>query len=150
MEYVQGNFGRVFVARLHDGESIYQTVEEIAQKENIRSASVIAVGGMRSGKVVTGPENVTGEVIPIYQEFDDAREIVGVGTIFPKNGKPFLHFHAAIGRGDEAIVGCPRAGMSVYLVLEVIIMEMVGIDIERVFDPESGLYLLSIPGAEQE
>lgn len=144
MQYTQGKLGRVFVARLQDGESIYDAVEEIARKEDIKSAAVMAVGGIRSGKVVTGPQQTTGKVIPHFEEFDDARELVGVGTIFTQEGSPSLHFHAGIGRGDGALVGCPRGKMSVYLVLEVVIIELVGVDACRELDPEFGLHLLSI------
>jgi predicted DNA-binding protein with PD1-like motif len=144
MEYTQGQVGRVFVARLEDGESIYEVVEEIARREKIEAASVMAVGGMRKGKVVTGPENPTGKVVPHYEEFDDARELVGVGTLFLSEGKPSLHFHAGIGRGDSALVGCPRAGMSTFLVLEVVITELVGLAAKRAYDEGSGLNLLKV------
>jgi len=146
MDYTEGGLGRVFVARLEDGESIYEAVEEIARREGVSSALVLALGGIRKGKVVTGPERPTGRVIPHYEEFDDARELVGVGTVFLSEGKPMLHFHAGIGRGDSALVGCPRAGMAVYLVLEVVIVELVGVKAERAFDEESGLRLLRILG----
>lgn len=146
MDYTEGRLGRVFVARLEDGESVYEVVEEIARREKISSAAVLAVGGMRKGKVVTGPQSPTGKVVPHYEEFDDARELVGVGTVFPSDGKPTLHFHAGIGREDTALVGCPRAGMSVYLVLEVVIIEMVGLNAERALDEASGLNLLKIAG----
>ena len=148
MEYTQGKLGRVFVARLHDGESIYEAVEEIAALEGIDSAAVMAIGGMRKGKVVTGPVNTTGKIVPHYEEFDDAREIVGFGTLFKQDEKPSLHFHCGIGREDKALVGCPRAGMSVYLVLEVVIVELVGVSAIRDFDPEFGVHLLSILGSK--
>ena len=144
MNYTSASLGRVFVARLEDGESIYTAVEEIARKETISSAFVLAVGGMRKGKVVTGPEHPTGPIVPHYEEFDDARELVGVGTVFLQDGVPSLHFHAGIGRGDSALVGCPRAGMSVFLVLEVIIVELVGVSAERVMDEAAGLRLLQV------
>ena len=147
MDYTQGQLGRVFVARLDDGESVYDVVEEIARREKISSAAVLALGGMRKGKVVTGPQHPTGKVVPHYEEFDDARELLGVGTVFLADGKPTLHFHAGIGRRDTALVGCPRAGMSVYLVLEVVIIELIGLKAERAFDEDSGLTLLRITGA---
>ena len=147
MDYTQGSLGRVFVARLEDGESVYDAVQEIARREKIGAAAVLAVGGMRKGKVVTGPESPTGKVVPHHEEFDDARELVGVGTVFPSDGKPILHFHAGIGRGNSALVGCPRAGMSVYLVLEVVIIEILGVRAERTMDEASGLKLLAILGA---
>ncbi len=144
MDYTEGRLGRVFVARLEDGESVYDAVEEIARRENISSAAVLAVGGMRAGKVVTGPEDPTGKIVPHIEEFDDARELVGVGTVFLGEGKPTLHFHAGIGRGDSALVGCPREGMSVFLVLEVVIIELVGVKADRALDESSGLKLLRI------
>jgi predicted DNA-binding protein with PD1-like motif len=146
MEYTQGSLGRVFVARLDDGESVYDAVEEIARRESLEAATFLAVGGMRKGKVVTGPESPTGEIVPHYEEFDDAREIVGAGTLFLADGQPAVHFHAGIGRGDSALVGCPRGGMSVFLVLEVVIIELLGVNAERVLDEASGFKLLRVVG----
>lgn len=144
MEYTQGQTGRVFVARLHEGESLYAAVEEIATTEGIEAAVVWAVGGMRRGSVVTGPEQVTGPVVPHFEEFDDARELVGVGTLFPLAGRPSLHLHAGIGRGETVLVGCPRGGMAVFLVLEVVILEILGARARRELDPASGMHLLKI------
>jgi len=146
MQYTKGSLGRVFVARLEDGESVYTAVEGIATRECIPSAVVYAIGGMRKGKVVTGPEQPTGPIVPHVEEFDDARELVGIGTVFQQDGHPSLHFHAGIGRGQSALVGCPREGMAVFLVLEVIIVEMTGLDAERAVDA-SGLHLLKIPAS---
>jgi len=144
MNYTRGDLGRVFVARLEDGESVYTAVEEIARREGVASAAVLALGGIRKGKVVTGPERPSGPIVPHYEEFDDARELVGIGTVFAADGQPSLHFHAGIGRGNSALVGCPRAGMSVFLVLEVVIIELLGVEAERVMDAGSGLRLLRV------
>ena len=147
MQYTQGNLGRVFVARLHEGESVYAAVEEIAIREQVPSAVVFAIGGMRRGKVVTGPEDPHGPIVPHVEAFDDARELVGIGTLFPRDGHPALHFHAGLGRGREALVGCPREGMAVFLVLEVVIIEMLDLTAERVPDAD-GLHLLKVLGID--
>jgi len=147
MRYSQGNLGRIFVACLEDGESIYEAVENIAVRENIKNAACWAVGGMRRGKVVVGPKETTGKIDPQHYEFDDAREITGFGTVFQADGKPKLHFHAAIGRGSDAVVGCPRDGFEVYLTLEVVIIELNDIDAARELRPEFGVSLLSIHNA---
>lgn len=146
MQYTAGALGRVFVARLEESESVYDSVVKLARQEKVASALVLALGGMRRGKVVTGPEQTTGPVVPHIEEFDDARELAGVGTLFQQGGAPSLHFHAAIGRGQAALVGCPRVEMAVYLVLEVVVIELVGVQAERALDPASGLHLLSILG----
>ena len=148
MEYAQGAVGRTFIARLHDGESIYESIEAMAGTEEIESAVVLALGGIRKGGVVTGPRDPSSlaEIVPQVERFDDAREMVGVGTLFPCEGRPSLHFHAGIGRGDHALVGCPREEAVCLLVLEVIVVELVGIDARRVADSESALHLLRILG----
>ena len=143
MDYAQGSIGRVFAARLHDGEEPYAAIEELAALEGIGSAVVLLVGGARSGRVVTGPKQPTGPVEPELREFDDAREMIGVGTLHPSDEGPKLHLHAGFGRGDEALVGCPRYGLTTYLVLEAFIIEVSGLNATRALDAESGLKLLT-------
>ena len=146
MEYAIGRTGRVLVVRLFEGEDVYAQIESIAAKESIACASVLVVGGLRKAKVVVGPKNPTGPIEPNYREFNDAREIAGVGTIFRDDTGPKLHLHGAIGRGDTAINGCPRGGATVFCVLEVIIQEITGVNASRKPDPELGLKLLRVMG----
>lgn len=144
MDYQVGRAGRVIVARGFEGENLYEHIESIAARENITSAAVVVVGGLRKGKVVVGPKSPTGPIEPEYRQFDDAREIMGVGTIFPDDSGPKLHLHGAIGRGDEVIAGCPRGGAVVFCVLEAVIIEIEGIDASRALDPDLGLKLLAL------
>ena len=70
-----------------------------------------------------------------------------MGTIYRDDQGPKLHIHTAIGKGSESIVGCPRGGANVFLILEVTIIEIEGIDAARVFDAASGVNLLKFgPG----
>ena len=146
MDYQIGKIGRVIVARGFDGEDVYEEIESIAAKENVDSAAVIIIGGLRSARVVVGPVSPTGPIEPNFTEFDDAREIAGVGTIFRDcdDDSPKLHLHAAIGRGDETIAGCPRGGAKIFCVLEVVIFEIEGLDASRALDPELALKLLTL------
>lgn len=145
MEYEIGNSGRVVVVRLHDGDPIYSSIESVAGKERIRSAAVWIVGGIKNATVVAGPKQQ--DVFPletIDRHFEDAREIVGFGTIFTNSGgKPSLHLHAAIGKGEAVIAGCPRKGADCWLVDEVIMIEITGTSAHRAKNGKSGLELLS-------
>ena len=147
MEYDIGRIGRVVVARGFGGEDVYGQIESLAVAEDIRCAVVVLLGGLAHGKVVVGPTSTTGPIEPMFREFDDAREIAGVGTIFHDEDGPKLHLHAAIGRGDDTIAGCPRGGATVFCTLEVIILEIEGVDARREMDPQLGLKLLRIAGA---
>jgi predicted DNA-binding protein with PD1-like motif len=144
MDYAVGQIGRVIVARGFEGEDLYGQIESLAAKENLQCAAVLLVGGLRSAKVVTGPKSPTGPIEPNFVSFDDARELAGVGTIFPDEGTPKLHLHGGIGRGKEALVGCPRGGAKVFCVMEAILFEIVGVNARRDIDPQIGLKLLTL------
>lgn len=144
MEYAVGKTGRVIAARLFEGENLYDSIESIAEKENIKCAAVLITGGIRKADVVVGPKSEKPKIDPNFFNFVGPGETLGVGTIYCDNGKPKMHLHAGIGRGDTHIVGCPRGGASIFLILEVTIIEIVGIDASREIDPETGLKLLKI------
>ena len=144
MDYQTGRMGRVVVARGFEGEDVYAEIESIAAKENVRFAAVVVVGGLRKARVVVGPKDPDGPIEPMFTQFDDAREIAGVGTIFPSQSGPKLHLHGAIGRGEKTIVGCPRGGATVFCVLEVILFEIEGVDASRAVDPQLGVEVLTL------
>ncbi len=145
MDYDVGKIGRVIVARGFDGEDVYAGIESIATKEGVASGMAIVVGGLRSGKVVVGPEDADAETLtPMMREFSDAREIAGVGTIFSDDEGPKLHLHGAIGRGEEVMAGCPRGGANVFCVLEIVIVELLGVRASRALDPQFALKLLTL------
>ena len=56
MEYAVGKAGRIIAARLFEGESLYESIESIAEKEKIKAAAVLITGGIRKADVVVGPK----------------------------------------------------------------------------------------------
>ena len=142
MEYAVGKTGRIIAARLYEGEDLYESIHEIAVAEKIKSAAVFITGGFRKAHVVVGPEQEKPKVIPEFRKFVGPGEVLGVGTIYESEGKPKLHIHTAIGKADEVMVGCPRDGTKTFLILEVTIIEIVGLNAERKFDEETGFNLL--------
>lgn len=142
MEYAVGKRGRIIAARLFEGEDIYKSIEEIAKKENIKSAAVLITGGLRKANVVVGPKQEKPKIVGNFKEFTGPGETLGVGTIYCDDEGPKLHIHTAIGKGSETIVGCPRGGAKTFLVLEVTIIEIDDIEAGRKFDENTGLNLL--------
>ena len=142
MEYAIGKTGRIIAARLFEGEDLYQCIHKIAIEENIKSAAVLITGGFRKAKVVVGPKQEKPKIIGNFRKFSGPGEVLGVGTIYCDSGGPKLHMHSAIGKGNEAIVGCPRGGAEIFLILEVTIIEIEGIKASRKADEQTGLNLL--------
>jgi predicted DNA-binding protein with PD1-like motif len=74
------------------------------------------------------------------------QEVLGVGTLFAADsGEPVLHLHVATGREGKATVGCSRAGVEVWLVGEVVILEILDTGASRKKDPATGFQLLQAP-----
>ena len=144
MEYQVGNTGRVIAARLFEGEDLYESIESIAAKENIKSAAVLITGGFREANVVVGPKTETPKIVANFKEFTGPGETLGVGTIYCDDEGPKLHLHSAIGKGDQTVVGCPRGGAETFLILEVTIIEICGVKAGRKLDEATGLKLLRI------
>jgi hypothetical protein len=142
MEYAVGRTGRIIAARLFEGEDLYESIHEIAVVENIKSAAVFITGGFREANVVVGPKQEEPTVIGEFRNFAGPGEVLGVGTIYCDKEEPKLHIHTAIGKADEVMVGCPRDGTKTFLILEVTIIEIDGLNAERKLDAKTGLNLL--------
>lgn len=143
MEYSIGKPARIIAVRLFEGEDIYQSIESLAEKENIRNAAVFITGGIRKAEVVVGPKTETPKIQAEFTHFEGPGEALGVGTIYPDSSdKPKLHLHAAMARQENLKIGCPRGGASVFLILEITIIEFDGINGSRKLDPKTGFELL--------
>ncbi len=144
MQYSEGKLGRIFTLRLEDGERLPDVLESFAGEQNLQAALVFFLGGAQHGsKVVVGPEAGKKTVVPMIHILQGIQEVLAVGTIFPNEaGKPVMHLHAASGREGGATVGCTRAGVEVWLVGEVIILEILGTSGVRRKDLETGFELL--------
>ncbi|MFA4903390.1 MAG: PPC domain-containing DNA-binding protein [Desulfobaccales bacterium] len=152
MHYTEGKMGRVFVLRLEDGERLNDTLEAFAREQNLAHALAFFLGGSASGsKVVVGPDaDRTDAVVPLIHMLQGSQEVLAVGTLIPDEaGLPVLHMHAAAGREGQATVGCTRAGVDVWLVGEVVLLEIVGVAALRRKDAATGFQLLTVGSAEK-
>jgi uncharacterized protein len=147
MKATEGKLSRVFVIRLEDGDKIPDCIESFAEKKGISAGQAILVGGVGSGQVVSGPR-YSDRMPPdaMLLPVDGVHEVMGVGVLAPdQDGKPILHVHGALGRSGQTLMGCLRPGVNTWLVGEVILYEITGINAKRVMDKKSGFSLLEIP-----
>jgi predicted DNA-binding protein with PD1-like motif len=146
MKATEGKTGRVFVVRLEDGDVLPECLEQFAREKSIRFGQVTLVGGIGSGEVVAGPR-LSDEMPPdpVYIPVRGAHEVLGVGVIAPdKDGNQVLHIHASLGRGESALTGCLRPGVTTWLVAEAIIHEITDVNAQRQPDERSGFNLLEV------
>jgi len=147
MKACEGRLGRVFVIRLEDGDVVPECIERFAEEKGVSVAHVILIGGIGNGEVVVGPRRSEERPPqPMLLPIDGAHEVAGVGVLAPgEDGRPLLHIHAALGRSGKTTTGCLRPGVTIWLVGEVILCEILGTKVARVRDRESGFALLE-PG----
>jgi len=146
MQAGEGKIGRVFIIRLEDGDLLPACIERFAEEKHVKNGFVLLVGGIGGGQLVVGPrhsERMPPE--PMLLPIDGAHEVAGVGVLAPgEDGKIVLHMHATMGRSGKTTTGCIRPGVSTWLVGEVILYEIVGVDAKRILDKKSGFALLQV------
>ncbi len=146
MRATEGKLGRIFVLRLEDGDTVPSCIEGFARDNGINAGSVLLIGGIGGGQVVSGPrESTMLPPEPMLLPLDGAHEVVGVGFIAPdKDGAPKMHMHATLGRAGHAKVGCVRPGITTWHVGEAVIYEIIGIALVRLPDAATGFELLRV------
>ena len=151
MQFTQGQIGRVFALRLEHGEMMPDMLEQFCIDHDVKTGMAIMVGGADDGsRLVVGPEDGAAlPVTPMVTALTGAHEAGAVGTIFPNaEGRPVLHMHAACGREQSTITGCIRVGIKTWHILEIILIELTGLDMARLKDDATGFELLT--GTQQQ
>jgi predicted DNA-binding protein with PD1-like motif len=143
MEYRTGSVGRVFSVRFDEGDLFLEELLHLIKAEHIRCGWFNVLGGLREADVVTGPKEATMPPEPVWSQVRGAREVLGAGSIFWDTDEPRIHLHAAMGHHGDTLTACVRKGTKVYLILEVIIFELSGIDASRPWYQEGGFYRLT-------
>ena len=144
MQYTQGTIGRVFLVKFQDDDLVIDNLSLLAKQERIKAATLIFIGALKKGELVTGPKQPVIPPEPNKVAFKDGWEVMGIGTIFTNSKKPQIHIHASMGKKNKVLTGCLRGKSKVFLVVEAIIMELKGIKASKDIDPETGLNLLKI------
>jgi len=144
MRYKAGKVGRVVLARFDHGEQVVPALAGLCEKEGISSGWFFLFGAIRNGRLVAGPRETSLPPDPVWQEFTDPFEIVGMGSIAAGGGSPSIHLHSSLGRGKEVLTGCIRKEGEVFIVVEAMVLEILGLRATRSPDEQSGLELLTL------
>lgn len=141
MQYTEGQIGRIFVVRIDDGEDVLITLRKFVRDKEIQAGSVVFLGALREGKMVTGPEEPVIPPVPHTVFFEGGWEVFGMGTIYPGEGGPHIHIHSSVGRAGHALTGCLRETAVTYLIVEAVIYEITGLSAKKEFDQKTQISL---------
>lgn len=142
MQYRAGSIGRVIVLKFEDGDSLLDGIIEVAKNERVKAGFFFLLGGMRSAGMVCGPVEPVLPPEPSWQGFADGREILGIGSVFLKDGEPAVHLHGAVGKSGTTLTGCVRKDDKVFLVVEAMLLEVSGIEASKVVSEKTGIAML--------
>ena len=138
MEYRR--FGDRIAVRMDRGDEVCAKLLELAEKENIRLASVTGIGA--SNDVTLGVFNTAEKKYSRLRYNDVDYEIASItGNLSRQDGKPYLHLHAAIG---NPVCGETHAGHLNAAVISATAEIMVGVmdgEVGRKFSDGIGLNL---------
>lgn len=132
-------FDNTIIARIDKGEEILEKIKEISLKENIKLASISALGA--TSNFTVGVFNVE-EKKYYSNEFKGNFEIVSlVGTINTMNDEFYTHIHMSAGNDKGEVFGGHLNKAIVSATCEMVINVING-KVDRYFDDEIGLNLL--------
>ncbi|MCL7486619.1 MAG: DNA-binding protein [Desulfobulbaceae bacterium] len=149
MEYQAGQAGRVFYVRFDDGEDLHQGIRELVAREKVQCGWFQIFGGLRRAGVVTGPREPVMPPDPVWRDVRDTREVIGTGSVLWDDDKPLIHLHAAMGHHGETLTGCVRKDTRVYLVIEMILLEVTDIDVTRPWFEQGGFNRPAFTGGQR-
>ena len=136
MEYKR--FDNTIIARIDKGEEVLEKIKEISLKENIKLASVRALGATNDFTVGVFK---TDEKKYYSNEFKGNFEIVSLtGTINTMDGEFYTHIHMSVGNDKGEVFGghLNRAVGSANCEM---VINIIDGTVDRYFDEEIGLNL---------
>ena len=109
MDVIERKIGRIFRATLMMGEDFFEEIYKLAEKEDIREASLFVIGALSGGRMITGFKSLSGDLD--RRDLGQKREFFAVGnltwpserpnavpeTVAWDNPRPYAHFHLALG-----------------------------------------------------
>ena len=142
----EGRLGKIIAFRLAPGCDVKKSLEQVAGEAGIKAGVILsAVASLRkasfrnpNGFYKTPP--LTDE-LRTFTAKEEAMEMLALsGNIGEKDGKPFVHAHITISMGKEdgkVYGGHLEEGCIIYTTGEIMIAELEGLAMPRVFNDET-------------
>ena len=146
-----GNNGRVVAARIHPDRDVLESIEEVCLQHGISCGQITTtIGSLKKvalhyvSRVEPDPE--LGYTTQLFMEGPFSL-LTGQGLVSPSEepGRLNIHYHAVIsGENDVIYGGHIEPGTITLTTLDLFIVEVLGVDILRGRDPETGVIVTTI------
>ena len=135
-------FGDRTEIRFESGDEFIASLTAFAEAESVSFAVFSGLGGVRRARIAYfNSETREYETHVLDEQF----EVVSlIGNIALRDGKPFIHAHAGLGRRDLSMVGGHVMELVARPTIELWLRREAAA-VSRVPDEESGLALLDLP-----
>lgn len=133
--------GSRWMLRLDDGQDLFDTISEFAQREEIRAGTVVFGIGMFRQATLGYWDGSQYQA----EELTTSHEVVSLhGTIACAGGVPSLHLHAALAGPDHTVVGGHLLHATVGPIQEILIQTFPGRTFGRPLVESYGLKMLDL------
>lgn len=135
MKYYSGEgIGKVFVIELERGEDLFQGVERVLEKEGVKNAYIASAVGSIEQLEYHRPKTMDIATEDEFLSLEGPYEFGGVtGTVFDG----VAHFHFSAGGVNGIHAGHLERGTKVLYLLELIVIELKGLNLQRKLTPEN-------------
>ncbi|MFH0816912.1 MAG: PPC domain-containing DNA-binding protein [Methanobacteriota archaeon] len=132
--------GNVIVARVDDGEDLFEAITSAMDAHGAKSAVVLTGIGMLDDFEL-GYFNGSD-----YRNefFAKPKELVGLHGNVTTADRKVIHLHAAVAGEDHKVIGGHLHRASVCVVCELTMLKIDGFEMTRKHDPKTGLKLLKL------
>jgi predicted DNA-binding protein with PD1-like motif len=133
---------RVFAVVFDKGDEVTQGLARFAEQERLGASQITAIGAFSGATLGYFDRDAKDYLrIPVREQV----EVLSLlGDIVDDAGEPTLHAHLVVGRRDGTTMGGHLLEAHVWPTLEVIVTETPA-HLQKKYDPETGLALISIP-----
>lgn len=129
-------FNNTIIARIDRGEEVHEKLKEIADKENIKLATIYGLGATNKFRI--GSFKVSNKDYTEH-DFEGDFEILSlIGSISTKDGEYYPHLHISCGDDKGSVFGGHLKMAYISVTCELTINIVDGI-VERKMDEETGI-----------
>ena len=131
--------GKTYMGRLPHGQDLITSIESFCNASDITTGVLSVIGALSSATIGIYDQQ---QQVYITEKIEKELEIITcTGNISLKEGKPFCHAHFILSDADGRTYGGHVMSESILFAGELHLQELVGDNLERIYDQTTGLML---------